>query len=79
MKIKELREKEKSELLKLLKEVQQELVKLRLERKAGSVVDGSTIPKKRKEMARIATVLREKEILTEVAEDKKEQDAKKKI
>lgn len=79
MRIKELRGKEKSELLKLLKEAQQELVKLRLERKVGSLADGSAILKKRKEMARIATVLREKEILTEVAEDKKEQDAKKKI
>jgi len=66
MEIKELREKEKSELVKLLKEARLELVKLRLERKVGSLSDGSTITKKRKELARILTALKEKEILREV-------------
>lgn len=69
MEIKELREKEKNELIKLLEEARAELVKLRLERKIGSLVDGSTISKKRKEIVKILTVLREKEIL---------EDAKKK-
>lgn len=66
MEIKELREKEKSELVKLLKEARLELVKLRSERRIGSLSDGSTITKKRKELARILTILKEKEILREV-------------
>jgi len=69
MEIKELREKGKNELIKLLEEARVELVKLRLERKIGSLVDGSAISKKRKEIVKILTVLREKEIL---------EDAKKK-
>ena len=71
MKIKELREKGKNELIKLLKEARAELVKLRLERKIGSLVDGSAIGKKRKEIVKILTVLREKEILEEATEVKK--------
>lgn len=66
MEIKELRGKKKDELIKLLKEVRLELVKLRLDRKIGSLVDGSVINKKRRGIARILTVLREKEILGEV-------------
>lgn len=71
MKIKELREKGKNELMKLLKEVRVELVKLRLDRKVGSLADGSAIGKRRKEIAKILTVLKEKEILEEAAEAKK--------
>lgn len=68
MEIKELREKEKNELVKLLKEARLELVKLRSERKIGSLSDGSAITKKRGEIARILTVLKEKEILRKVAD-----------
>lgn len=76
--IKELREKKKDELLKLLEEARSELVKLRLERKTGSLADGSAIRKKRKEAARILTVLGEKEILKEaekIVEEPKEEKA----
>lgn len=76
MEIKELREKGGNELVKLLNEARMELVKLRLNRKIGSLVDGSAIHKKRREIARILTVLREKEILQgveKVAEESKEE------
>lgn len=65
MEIKELREKGKSELIKLLKEARMELVKLNLDRRSGSLANGSVLEKKRKEIARILTVLKEKEILEE--------------
>lgn len=71
IKIKELREKEKSELIKLLKEARLELVKLRLDRKIGSLTDGSAIDKKRKEIARILTILGEKDVLEEATKTAK--------
>ena len=51
MEIKDLRDKERGELLKLLKEARLELVRLKMERKTGSLADGSTIHKKQKEIA----------------------------
>lgn len=66
MEIKELRKKSKSELTKLLQEAGGELVKLRADRKTGSLADGSAIKKKRAEIARASTVLKEQEILDAV-------------
>jgi len=70
MEIKDLRDKERGELLKLLKEARLEMVRLKMERKTGSLADGSTIHKKQKEIAQTTTVLREKEILAEATVEK---------
>lgn len=67
MNVKELRKKEEKELLKLLDEKRKELVKHRLDRKVGSLMNGSEITKMRREVARILTVLKEKEVLGEIA------------
>jgi large subunit ribosomal protein L29 len=66
MTTKELREKKKGELVKLLKESRLELAKLRLERKLESLTDPSEIRKKRREVAKIITVLKEKEVLDKI-------------
>jgi len=63
MGVKELRKKRRSELSESLRKAREELVRFRLDRKLGSLADGSKLMKKRKEIARILTVLREKEIL----------------
>ena len=65
MEIKKLRKKEKGELVELLEKTRKELVQLRLDRKTGSLADGSVILKKRREIARILTILGEKDILEE--------------
>lgn len=67
MEIKELREKGRTELMKLLKEARIELVRLKTEREVDSLADGSVIRKKRREIARLLTILKEKEILGEVS------------
>jgi len=68
--LKELREKEARELKKLLEKGRRELADLRSERAAGSLPDGSQFSKKRTEIARILTVLKEKEILSGLEEKK---------
>ena len=62
--LKELREKEVKDLRKLLEKNRQELAGFKSERAVGSLPDGSQFPKKRTEIARILTVLKEKEILS---------------
>lgn len=70
MEAKELRKKEKKELLKLLSDTRGEIFELRASRTVGSLPDGSGIQKKRREVAKIKTVLKEKEILDEAARRK---------
>lgn len=74
METKELRKKEKKELVKMLTDIRGELGDLRSSRALGSLPNGSEIQKKRRDIARIKTVLKEKEIVDEVAskEEKKE-------
>lgn len=81
--LKDLREKEKKELLKLLGKSRAELSDLRTKRASNSLPDGSLIEKKRREIARILSVLEEKEILassrgSEEVEKKVVKDAEKK-
>jgi len=74
MEAKELRKKEKKELIKLLSNARGEIVELRSSRAVGSLPDGSGIQKKRREVAKIKTVLKEREILgVDVKQDKKEE------
>ncbi|MDP1710686.1 MAG: 50S ribosomal protein L29 [candidate division WWE3 bacterium] len=66
--MKGLREKEDKELRKILGETRAGLARLLGERASGSKKDSSSSRKKRREVARILTVLQEKEILKQVAE-----------
>jgi len=54
----------------LLREVRRDLVQFRLDRKVGSLADGSKIKQKRKEVTQVLTVLGEKAILEEAASSK---------
>lgn len=51
------------ELRELIKEAQEELVRLRLDLGAGKVRDTQTVNKKRHDLARLKTILRERELL----------------
>jgi ribosomal protein L29 len=74
MTVGELRGKNKTELQKLLKDSQSQLVKMRLDRKVGTLADGSVIAAKKKEIAQILTVVRECDILSESQEGGGSQD-----
>ena len=60
--LKELHQKNQAELKKLLKEAQTKLAKLRIDRKAGNVKDVYAVVKARDKIAKIATIIREKEL-----------------
>lgn len=66
MEIKPLREKPVGDLEKLLREAGSALAKLSFEKTLGKLKDKSQIGKKRKEIARISTVLGEKKILQQL-------------
>lgn len=66
--MKGLREKEDKELRKILGETRADLSRISGERASGSQKDSSSSRKKRREVARILTVLKEKEILKQVNE-----------
>lgn len=66
--MKGLREKEDKELRKILGETRAGLSRISGERASGSQKDSSSSRKKRREVARILTVLKEKEILKQVNE-----------
>lgn len=68
--MKDLREKESKELYKILGEIRTELAAIPGERATGSQKDTSSARKKRREVARVLTVLKEKQILKEVVESK---------
>jgi len=66
--VKILREKEEKELQKVLAETRAEILQLWGKRTIGSLANTSEILKKRREVARILTVLGEKEILKKMAQ-----------
>ena len=66
--VKILREKEEKELRKVLAETRAEILQLRGKRTIGSLANTSEILKKRREVARILTVLGEKEMLKKMAQ-----------
>ncbi|MEX1061780.1 MAG: 50S ribosomal protein L29 [Patescibacteria group bacterium] len=70
IKLKELREKEFSELKKLLLKNREELAGLRSARALGKLADGRELRNKRGEIAQILTLLKEKEILAGIEEKK---------
>ena len=63
MNLKELREKEASELKKLLVKSREELAGLKSARALGKLTDGSELKRKRLEIAKVLTLLKEKEVL----------------
>ena len=62
MKAKELKELTDDELQEKLKEMSQELFNLRFQRSTGQLGNTAMIPKTRKDIARVKTVLREREL-----------------
>lgn len=61
--LQELHTKSIKELNELVKKAQEELVKLKVELGAGRLKDTQAMNKKRHDLARIKTILREKELL----------------
>ncbi len=61
----ELRAKSKEELKKTLKEAEVSLLKLRIDLGAGKTKNVRAISRKKDEIARIKTMMREKEIMEE--------------
>ena len=60
--IKALHAKTKRELRELIKKTQEELARLKVELGAGKVKDTQAVNKKRHDLARLKTILREKEL-----------------
>ncbi len=60
--LKELRTKTVEELRKLIKKTQEELVGLKIEKKAGKLKDVHQPKKKSDDLARLKTILKEKEL-----------------
>jgi ribosomal protein L29 len=79
MDTKELRGKTKASLVKLLKQTQEDVEKSVTEVFQGKSKDTSKTKKLRREIARIKTVLSEKEILAEKPSAEEEKDAKENI
>lgn len=62
MKMNELRELERQDLLDRLKQLQNELLDLRIQARQGRAATPSSIKSIRKDIARIKTLLREREL-----------------
>ena len=62
MKVNELRELEKHDLLEKLKRFQSDLLDLRIQEYQGRMTTSSSIGKMRKDVARVKTLLKEKEL-----------------
>ncbi|MGB9706847.1 MAG: 50S ribosomal protein L29 [Microgenomates group bacterium] len=60
--LQELRTKTKREILELIRKTEEELVKLRLEKEAGRLKDVHLVTKKSDDLARLKTILKEKEL-----------------
>jgi large subunit ribosomal protein L29 len=67
MKARELREFSREELLERLREAKEELFNLRFQAATGQLDNTSRIKETKKDIARICTVLREKELEEEMA------------
>ncbi len=60
--LKELHQKSQQDLQSLMKKTQEELVKLKMDRKAGRLKNVRLPENKRHDLARIKTILKEKEL-----------------
>lgn len=75
MKAAELRQLETNELLERLEKAREELFRLRLSWSSGSLEDPNQVRLKRHEIARILTVLRERELAAELVRKEEQRDA----
>lgn len=71
MYVSELREKQDEELVDLFEDLKEELYKLRLSHVTGELVDTTQFRNTRHDVARILTVLRERELAATIAEEEK--------
>lgn len=67
----ELRTKTSDELVDLYEDMKETLYKLRLSHSTGELVDTTEFRRTRHDVARILTVLREKELAAEIVEEEK--------
>jgi large subunit ribosomal protein L29 len=71
MYVSELRDKQDDELIDLFEDLKESLYKLRITRGTGGMVDTTQFRKARRDIARVLTVLRERELAAAVVEKDK--------
>jgi large subunit ribosomal protein L29 len=71
MYVSELRKKTDDELIDMFEDLKEELYKLRLNHRTGELVDTTQFRQTRHDVARILTVLRERELAAAVVEEEK--------
>ena len=71
MYVSELRKKQDDELIDLFEDLKESLYKLRINRGTGELVDTTQFRKARRDIARVLTVLRERELAAAVVEKDK--------
>ena len=71
MYIDELRKKQDDELIDLFEDLKESLYTLRINRGTGELVDTTQFRKTRRDIARVLTVLRERELAAAVVEKEK--------
>ncbi|MEL6528043.1 MAG: 50S ribosomal protein L29 [Chloroflexota bacterium] len=75
MLVRELRTKTDEELLDVYEDIKEELYILRINRSTGELVDTTEFRKTKRSMARVLTILRERELATMIAEEEAEEEA----
>ena len=71
MYVDELRKKQDDELVDLFEDLKESLYTLRINRGTGELVDTTQFRKTRRDIARVLTVLRERELAVAVVEEEK--------
>jgi large subunit ribosomal protein L29 len=69
MYVSELRAMSDDKLVDLFEDQKESLYRLRLQKATGELVDTTTFRKTRRDIARILTVIRERELAAEIAEE----------
>lgn len=69
MYVDELRRKDDEELVDMFEDLKEALYRLRLQHATGELVDTTMFRKTRRDIARIMTVLRERELAAAIAEE----------
>ncbi|MGJ3240610.1 MAG: 50S ribosomal protein L29 [Anaerolineae bacterium] len=69
MKIRELRAKNDGDLLDMFDDIKEELYVLRLNKSTGELIDTTEFRKTKRTLARILTILRERELAAAIAEE----------
>lgn len=71
MYVSEIRKKSDDELIDMFEDLKEQLYKLRLNRRTGELVDTTQFRRTRRDVARVLTVLRERELAAAIAEEEK--------